>query len=298
VTAELLGKLFHKIRLLAASDLALTSKVRYLYDVAIGVRADSAVRRRRRIYRLCGGASVRLRGNSTDAKVFEEVFLQQAYAPYARLYAKAARRSAPTILIDLGANIGLSVIALARELQPQAIVAVEPDRGNFSLLQQNLRGSGWMDRCVAVQAFAGAERGFAELVDSSNGAWGMRMGPAARTGIPVLPLEEIIDMANDRLSGGTLTQDVVIPETKLVLKCDIEGAELHLFRHLRKWEDRVHYIILELHTEFFSVESLQQCLEAPRYYWRRNGEMLPDAVLGVIGLERLEAKATVLRQDA
>ncbi len=225
-----------------------------------------------------------LRKNSTDEKVFDEIFIQKAYAPYA----KAARQIAPQVLVDLGANIGLSVIALARELRPEAIIAVEPDCRNFSMLQENLRRAGLTNRCRAIQAFAGAERGFAELVDSGNGAWGMRMGKPARTGIPVMPVEEIINMANDSVASIMVATG---PETKVVLKCDIEGAELHLFRHLRQWEDRVHYVILELHTEFLPVENFHACLEGSRYYWRMDGEIPSHAVLALVGLERLEAKA-------
>jgi FkbM family methyltransferase len=298
--AGILSKLFRKIRLVAASDLAAASKLRYLRDVAIGFLDDSAARKGYREYRLRGGASVILRGvlreNSTDEKVFEEVFMEKVYAPYV----EAARQIAPIILVDLGANIGLSVIALARKLRPRAIVAVEPDRGNFSLLQENLRRAGFMDSCMAVQAFAGAERGFAELVDSGNGAWGMRMGAPARTGIPVLPVEDIIHLANDNMADDKMASDktatnvaVASPETKIVLKCDIEGAELHLFLNLRQWEDRVHYIILELHTEFLSVDHFRQCLEASRYHWRMDGEIPPHAVLAVIGLERLAARTVV-----
>ena len=100
-----LSRLLRKIRLVAASDLVLTDKFRYLRDIAIALFSPAA-RKGSRGYRLRGGASVTLRENSTDEKVFEEVFIQKAYAPYA----KAAQQTSPVILIDLGANIGLSVI--------------------------------------------------------------------------------------------------------------------------------------------------------------------------------------------
>jgi hypothetical protein len=109
----------------------------------------------------------------------------------------------------------------------------------------------------------------------------------------VLPVDEIVTLADDRL-GRTGNR----PEARVVLKCDIEGGELHLFRHLRQWEDGVHYVILELHTEFLSVENFQACLEESRYHWRIDGEIPPDAVLAVVGLERMEAKAIVHGQRA
>jgi hypothetical protein len=282
-----------------------------------------------------------LRESSTDGKVFEEIFIEKTYTPHARAFA----RKAPVLLIDLGANIGLSAIALARELRPVAMVAVEPDQGNFAMLEENLRRAKLTARCTAVQAFAGVARGFAELVDSGNGAWGMRMGAAARTGIPVLPIEEIIGMAEgmaeaiaearvdatgpaatraDATGSDATGSDATGPPTTgtdttgaeamgpglrngaqaarplftTVLKCDIEGAETHLFHQLRQWEDRVHYVILELHTEFLSPRDFHACLDASRYRWRIAGTVPADAVLAVLGLERLELKAAAHSERA
>jgi FkbM family methyltransferase len=299
-----LSRFTRKIRLVTASDLTGASKLRYLCDVAVA-SAHLARQKSSLEYRLDGGISVILRGNSTDEKVFEEVFIQQTYAPFA----KVARRFAPMVLIDLGANIGLSVIALDRELRPVRIVAVEPDGANFSALRENLRRAGLLGRCTAVRAFAGAERGYAELVDSGNGAWGMRMGAPTGSGIPVLPLEDVILMAAEHGTGLMAAErgtDVIATgegeragrQIKVVLKCDIEGAELHLFEQLRRWEDRVDYIILELHTEFLSVAKFQECLEASRYHWRMDGEIPADAVLAIVGLERVEAKAALPRRSA
>ena len=78
---------------------------------------------------------------------------------------------------------------------------------------------------------------------------------------------------------------------RTVVKCDIEGAETQLFQRIRQWEERVHHVILELHTEFLSVEQFQACLEASRYHWRIEGTIPAGAILAVIGLERLELKA-------
>ena len=264
-----------KIRQIAASDLAWLDKLRYASDFAFRI-----FRRRSgqgdREFRLASGGSVKLREASTDGKVFEEIFIEKIYAPFARAIPPATS----VVLIDLGANIGLSAIALARELDPRAIVAVEPDRGNFAMLEENLRLAGIADRSVPVRAFAGAGHGFAELVDSGNGAWGMRMGQLATEGIPVLPMAEIISLA-EGAAGPRRGRAVT------VVKCDIEGAEAQLFRNLRDWEDRVEHIILELHTEFFSVEELRVCLDASSYHWRIEGDVAPQAVLAILRLERL-----------
>jgi hypothetical protein len=112
----------------------------------------------------------------------------------------------------------------------------------------------------------------------------------------VLSLAEIIDMAGcvDRESRTSMTRR----EAMVILKCDIEGAEIHLFRHMDEWEDRVDYMILELHTEFLSAEDFRACLARSRYRWRMEGDVPAGAVLAVISLERLEPKTVIQGQQA
>jgi FkbM family methyltransferase len=206
-----------------------------------------------------------LRGATTDRKVFDEVFLQQVYAPYAAAIGRADR---PPVLVDLGANIGLSALFLHRALEFAQVIAIEPDYGNLQVLRRNLLAN--RVPVEAVQAFAGGERGYAQLLDAGFGAWGLRMGAASEDGIPVLPLTEIIP----EVAGGA------------VLKCDIEGAERHLFPRIAAWDARVRFVILELHTEFFTLAQLRAALAASRYEWHWHGEIPPGAVCAVVGLER------------
>ena len=290
--ASLSQRSYRKLRRIAACDLAPASKLRYGLDLAAQsflpfARRNTPGETGYREYRMRGGTSVVLRENSTDGKVFEEIFVEDTYTPHA----KAIARNAPIILIDLGANIGLSAIALARELHPLAIVAVEPDRGAFAMLRENIRLAGLADQCAAMQAFAGVEKGFAELVDSGNGSWGMRMGAPARKGIAVMPIEEILSTGEGMAQHAanlapSLLRSAPAEPAITVLKCDIEGAEAHLFRHMSQWEDRVHYVILELHTEFLSADEFHSCLDASRYHWRIDGTIPAQGVLAVIVLER------------
>jgi len=99
-----------------------------------------------------------------------------------RVYAPGLAAAPDNTLIDLGAYTGLSALFVARELAVDEIIAVEPVPENFRLLAENLRTTGLMSRSTAIRAFAGAEHAFAEVRDSGNGAWGMRMGPFSDTG--------------------------------------------------------------------------------------------------------------------
>lgn len=249
-----------KIRSILTSDLALFDKIKYFGRILT----------QHRTYRLKGGAVIRLREGSTDWKVFDEIFIERVYESY-------APDSALGVIVDLGANIGLSAIFLLWKFPESRMVAVEPDAGNFAMLLENVRAAGLAGRCTAIQAFAGVERGFAELQDSGNGAWGLRMGPQSSSGIPVIPLTE--------LAPGLEIS---------ILKCDIEGSERQLFQRIADWEHLVRFIILELHADLFPVEEFLGCLRASAFDWRIHGEISKNSCLSVIALERLSLRSTSL----
>lgn len=248
------------------SPLAPPDKVRYLRD-ALFDRPSSS-------YCLAGGGAVRLRPGTTDRKVFDEVLIDRVYAP-----ALSPLPRGLLTIVDLGANIGLSTIALLREFPLARAVAVEPDPGNFQLLEENLRAAGLEDRCCTIQGFVGAAAGFAELVDSGNGAWGMRMGARTAGGIPVMTLAEIAEVAG-------------MSEVAL-LKCDIEGAERELFAGIRGWDALVRYVVLELHADLFPAAVFEASLEDSAFEWTIHGLISDRSPLSVLGLERGAPHSTV-----
>ncbi len=266
-----LVRIARKLRLIAASDLARRDKLRYALRWA-GWDADrggDVV-----VYRLRGGVSVALRKDATDGKVFDEIFVERVYAPG---LAALPGNLGHVTLIDLGAYTGLSALAIARELAAvetvvDEIVAVEPDPHNFRMLLENLRTTGLANRCTALRAFAGAQHAFAEVRDSGNGAWGMRMGPFCDTGTPVLPLAEIAKAAKT--------------SAPVVLKCDIEGGERQIFLHIRDWEHLIRYILLELHTEFLTLREISACLESSGFHWTIHGAPKEGVVIAFFLLER------------
>ncbi|MEP7353917.1 MAG: FkbM family methyltransferase [Acidobacteriota bacterium] len=280
---------FEKLRRIWTSDLILRHKFLYLIE-ELAIRLGPGFSGGVRTFILSDGCVVHLRNDSTDRKVFDEVFLERIYDGFAEQL--SASRS-PAVLVDLGANIGLSAIALARKLNLSHVVAVEPDRENYRVLSSNLDqfGQGADNRrptCRAIQAFAGAERGFAQVVDSGNGAWGLRMGTTAvsahhSNSVQVLPLNDLVPPS--------------APGTKTIVKCDIEGAESGLFRRILHWDHAVDFMILELHTEFFTAHQLRASLEQSHYHWQIHGELSDDALLAVVGLERRCTRATTVVND-
>ena len=260
-------RLFHKLRRIWTSDLAGLEVLWYLLDELAARAGLQAVERS---YRLRNGATVFLRQGTTDCKVFDEVFVDRIYEPF------VAAGGGSSVLVDLGANVGLSTLFLDRRIGFDHVVAVEPDYENLRALRRNLEDNLSVP-CESIQAFAGGERGFAKVHDAGYGEWGLRMGDAAPSGISVMPLAEILPS----VAGGVL------------LKCDIEGAERYLFPQITEWDHLVRFIILELHTEFFSIEQLHKALATSKYEWRFHGGAEPGAVLAVFGLERGSLRPTL-----
>ncbi len=263
-----------KLRLIAASDLVKRDQIRYALRAA-GWGTEPVT------YRLRGGVSVALRKGATDGKVFDEIFVERVYAP---CLAALPENLGSVTLIDLGAYTGLSALFFAHELAVDEIVAVEPDPDNFRLLLENLRTTRLASRSTALKAFAGAQHAFAEVEDSGNGAWGMRMGPLSDTGTPVLPLAEIAQAAKSN--------------APVVLKCDIEGGERQIFFHIRDWEHLIRYILIELHTEFLSVREMLACLESSRFHWTIHGTPPEGASIAFFLLQRGEQRAVPLAARA
>jgi FkbM family methyltransferase len=248
---------------LLTSELVWRSRLRYLSAALLGRWGVTGGPGGRPTFCLKDGTRIQLRQGSTDFRVFEEIFIERVYSRF------AGRLPKDRTIVDLGANIGLSAIFLAQAAPRSRVIALEPDAGNFAMLLENLAGAGLEHRVAAIQAFAGAEPGFAGIEDSGNGEWGLRMGARSHTGVPVVTISELVDGAGP-----------------VSVKCDIEGTERELFSRLREWEHLVGFILLELHTELFPPNELYRILQGSGYEWVVHGEIPVDACIALIALER------------
>lgn len=77
-----------------------------------------------------------LRDDSSDLKVFLQVFSKNEYLTLVRAVSDNADAK-PLIIVDLGANIGLTALYLSAFLPVQKYIALEPSTENFALLCKN-----------------------------------------------------------------------------------------------------------------------------------------------------------------
>lgn len=177
-----------------------------------------------------------VRLGTSDIGVLQEIYVRREYDPVRSMLASAGS------IVDLGANIGISV-RLWREVFPASrVVAVEPDPANLELCRRNNpddESITWVAACVSART--GRVR-----LDRSGQPWSYRMAPG---GAPDTEALSMMDLLRLHAPAGPID----------LLKCDIEGAEAELFVDCADWIHRVRHLIVEVHRPY-SPEALAASL--------------------------------------
>jgi FkbM family methyltransferase len=177
------------------------------------------------------GRDVVLRSHTTDISVFGEILGGHAY----QALVDAPSGEVKTVL-DLGANTGLAARFLLNRFEHARLVAVEPDPGNVSVLQENLAPYG--ARALVVSACIGAYERRVALVGAREDAYSMRDDPGGDT--EVVTMEGVVARLGNRHVD--------------VLKVDIEGAERELFADSSSWIGDVGVASIECHHPITASE--------------------------------------------
>ncbi len=172
---------------------------------------------------------VYLRLRTTDVSVFRQVFVTREY--------DSEFSMPPRVIVDAGANIGLTSLFYLSKYPEAMIIAIEPESSNFRMLTKNIEP---YPNIVAIQAALWKENGSITLVDPGFGNYGFQtlegVGP--------------IDLSCQRPTRA-LTLDSLMSDLHLdsidILKVDIEGSEKEVFATSTAWIDRVGVIVVELH---------------------------------------------------
>lgn len=212
------------------------------------------------------GTTIGFRPGSSDLHVFSQICLGKEYQPLLDLIKQ--REDTIATVIDAGANIGLTTIFLKRFHPAATVVAIEPDDGNFSMLEKNLAGNGLVGvHCLRAGLWPREEslevdRSFRDHLEWSIS---LKANPTgASTG-------NVRGMTLDRIK-----RDFVLSRID-ILKIDIEGGERHLFSDpatARETLDGVRYLALEIHDEFNIRERIQQMLSKNGFVFFEVGETL------------------------
>jgi FkbM family methyltransferase len=171
---------------------------------------------------------VRLRLRSTDIELCQEVLVKAQY--------ELKLPKSPQLIVDAGANIGLTSIFFANRYPEASIIAVEPDSSNYEILRKNIAP---YSNIVAVRAALWDENKEVNLVDPGAGqtAYQTQDRPTA----PNLPLQVVPGITVDKLMSDFNIRFIDL------LKIDIEGSEKEVFERSSSWISSVGVIAIEIH---------------------------------------------------
>ncbi|MCP5305369.1 MAG: FkbM family methyltransferase [Chromatiaceae bacterium] len=184
---------------------------------------------------------IRLRDTVADHATFWQCIVMQQYdfsifpqaENIALQYKATLAAGQKPLIIDCGANIGLSTIWLANRYPLATICSVEPDEANFSLLQSN--SSHLKERSICLRGGIWPRPSKLTIINPEAGAAAFR--------VEELPVE-----SDGGIRGYTIDEICTLAgnENPLYVKIDIEGAQAALFASNTEWVARTWLISLEL----------------------------------------------------
>jgi FkbM family methyltransferase len=188
------------------------------------------------------GNSVTLRGKSSDFRVFDEIFLKEQYNSH--LLPKN-----PKVILDAGANIGLSSVYFANRFPNAQVFALEPENSNYELLSVNTEN---FENIIPFKKALWSHSTNLRLANPNSEKWAFNFTESQQ---PSEKLYEAISIERFMIDYSVNEIDI--------LKLDVEGAEKDIFSKNIDWIPKVKLLIVELHDrivpgcsrEFFASTS-------------------------------------------
>lgn len=224
--------------LLAAKRITIgaTSRLRLSIDLVF-VRVARLIGRplsnAARVIAIADGKQLTYRLNQGDVQSLREVWGEEIYRPPAAVRAE--------VVVDLGANIGLTTRWMHHHLGARTIVTVEPSHSNGQILKRNVPAG-----TTVVHAAVGPSDGTTRFASDAAS----NLGRVDTGGEPVLQVS--MQTVLDLLPAGSRVD---------LLKLDIEGGEEELLTSGDlAWLERVDAIIAEFHPGMVDYQGLIQVL--------------------------------------
>jgi FkbM family methyltransferase len=167
---------------------------------------------------------------------FREIFQQEIYRFHATSHAP--------VIVDCGANYGVSVVYFKQIFPDAKVIAVEADPEIFALLQWNVAVHDLAD-VTLINKVVAAQAGQVQFHREGADAGRMHFMAGAK-GVLTLP---------------TIALDELLTQSVDFLKIDIEGAETEVLAASRRL-DRVGQLMVEYHSFADSPQELPRLLSA------------------------------------
>jgi len=170
-------------------------------------------------------APVWLRSGVSDSLIFGQVLIDLQY--------NLPEVSDVRLIVDCGANIGLSALYLARKYPAARVIAIEPEADNFAMLERNTKHVPAIQR---IQAGVWPRPAALSIIDPARPHAAMRVTEGEGMGACGIRSVQLADIVAEH---GRID----------ILKLDIEGSEKALFSDpsCHEWLANTRLIYAELH---------------------------------------------------
>lgn len=176
-----------------------------------------------------------------DWATIQEVFVREEYGtePFAIndeiqfYYSELIQNAKTPLVVDMGANIGVSSAYFSNTYPEAQLVALEPSESNFSLLSMNTASLGNVE---PLNVAIGPDSGFQKMFDPRLGNNAYRTFGADEHFVGNVNIMSVHDV----LEAYTTC-------TPFIAKIDIEGFEGELFSKNLEWVDKFKVIAIEIH---------------------------------------------------
>lgn len=165
----------------------------------------------------------------------QELFIDKTY------WFKSDKKS--PLIIDCGANIGLSIIYFKRLFPEAKIIGFEPDEKIFKILEENLSQFEFQDIALENKAVWVHNEGLNFRTDGAVGGNLLEKEDTSGTAVKTARLNDYLD------------QDINF------LKIDIEGAEFDVLNDCRDLLVNVENIFVEYHSSLKDEQNLSSILQ-------------------------------------
>jgi FkbM family methyltransferase len=154
-------------------------------------------------------------------------------------YERIVNAGKTPLIIDCGANIGLSAVYFALQFPAARIVAIEPHIGNCARALSATQG---FQSVRVVRGGIASEAGSARIVDPGLSTDAYRTELSDAGDVPMLTV-------------GDLLQEEGPSTEPFAIKIDIEGFESNLFERNTGWIEAFPVLIIELHDWMLPQQS-------------------------------------------
>jgi FkbM family methyltransferase len=179
-----------------------------------------------------------MRPGVSDWIVMERIFLDREYDPISQRHDAAmdqlqsllvAQGKRP-LIIDCGANIGMSSVWLTERFPDATIISLEPEAANFEILSRTAKN---FPNIIPMNVAISDRMSCVTLTNDGDTPWAWKTEETEEGGVTAVTIPYLVGLDHHY--------------ALMAVKVDIEGFEVNLFRDGAEWVDGLPLLVFEMH---------------------------------------------------